>query len=86
MYKIKHTTKFKRDLKKIMHKQNYKDEFKEVVSKLQNWEILEEKYQNHPLKWKYNWFMECHIKPDLLLIYRYNENENNIVFTKIMKP
>lgn len=42
----------------------------EVVEKLSNGEILDERYQDHRLIGDYKDFRECHIKPDLLLIYR----------------
>lgn len=40
-----------------------------VVTRLQNNIPLEEKYQDHELKGKYQEFRECHIQPDWLLIY-----------------
>lgn len=36
-------------------------------------EALEERYRDHALKGEYTSYRECHIKPDLLLIYRVNE-------------
>lgn len=41
----------------------------EVVMKLENDEVLEKKYKDHKLQSEYAGFRECHIKPDLLLIY-----------------
>ena len=75
MYKIKQATKFKKDFKKIINNTLYKEELKIVLSKLQNWKKLEEKYKNHILKGEYSWFMECHVKPDLLLIYKISNDE-----------
>ena len=46
----------------------------EVVQKLANDEILEPKYKDHALKGNYIGFRECHIRPDLLLFYRKNNN------------
>ena len=47
---------------------------KKIINKLLNDEILESKYKDHKLIGKYAGFRECHIKPDLLLIYK---KENN---------
>lgn len=47
----------------------------EVISKLSNNETLEPKYKDHALKGKFKDFRECHIKPDLLLVYQQNDNE-----------
>lgn len=49
----------------------------EIVEKLANKEELEQKYKNHNLidDKHYKNCGECHIEPDWLLIYQYNENE-----------
>ncbi|HDZ4951217.1 TPA: type II toxin-antitoxin system YafQ family toxin, partial [Campylobacter jejuni] len=39
-----------------------------------NDEVLEEKYKDRALKGNYIGFRECHIKPDLLLVYRKNND------------
>ena len=46
----------------------------EVIEKLSNGEILEQKYSDHKLKGNYREYRECHIKPDLLLIYKKKED------------
>ncbi|MDT7828593.1 type II toxin-antitoxin system mRNA interferase toxin, RelE/StbE family [Pricia sp. S334] len=67
MYYLDSTTKFKKDLKKI--KRNQKD-FGLAVDVLK---ILEEKgvqaisAKRRPHEYKDNW--ECHIKPDLFIIW-----------------
>ena len=33
-------------------------------------EILPPRYNNHPLKGKYKGYYDCHILPDLVLIYK----------------
>lgn len=42
----------------------------ETIEKLLNDEILDKKYKDHQLKGNFKNYKECHIKPDLLLIYR----------------
>ena len=42
----------------------------EIIEKLSKGEVLEQKYNDHKLKGNYKDFRECHIKPDLLLIYK----------------
>ena len=64
---------FKRDFKKA-HKQglvgeNEIVEIEKIVQHLANNEPLDSKYQDHFLKHDYVGFRECHIKPDLVLIY-----------------
>ncbi len=41
----------------------------EVIEKLANGELLEEKYRDHYLSGDYKGCRECHIEPDWLLIY-----------------
>ena len=67
-YKITLSKKYKQKYKKA----NTKDRIliDEVVEKLSNDETLEPKYKDHALKGNYIGFRECHIKPDLLLVYR----------------
>ena len=69
MYEIKTTTRFEKDLK-LIKKRGYDTKLlKEVIDILSKGEKLEEKYKDHYLQGNYSGFKECHIKPDLLLIY-----------------
>lgn len=45
-----------------------------VISTLQKGLALEAKYVDHPLSGNWNGFRDCHVKPDLVLIYRIHEN------------
>ncbi|OCR14753.1 type II toxin-antitoxin system YafQ family toxin [Helicobacter pullorum] len=67
-YSITFSKQFKKDFKKI--NKDDKIILKNIVDKLANNETLEAKYKDHALKGNYIGFRECHIKPDLLLIYR----------------
>lgn len=75
MLKIVTSNKFIKDLK-IAKKRGFDvNLLKEVVNKLANNEILDSKYEDHPLKGIYKDFRECHIKPDWLLIYAIDDEE-----------
>lgn len=80
MYQIFRTSSFKKDYKKLSQKN--KDLLKEVLIKLANNETLEEKYRDHKLIGNYLGCKECHIKPDLLLIYRI---ENQILELSLIR-
>lgn len=71
------TPAFKRDLKKLATKPELliSLEFIEVMYCLQQELPLAEKYKDLPLKHNWNGFRECHIKPDLLLIYLVTDDE-----------
>lgn len=73
------THKFKKDLKKILKSGVDMSEIEFVVNKLQNKEILDEKFNNHKLSGKYKGCCDCHIRPDLVLIYKSNETTLSLV-------
>ncbi len=71
MYIFKPTSRFKRQYKKLS--QNDRQSAKVIIDKLLNDESLEPKHKDHKLTGQYEGFRECHIKPDLLLIYKKEE-------------
>lgn len=81
MYQIFRTTSFKKDYKKLSQKN--KNILKEVIIKLANNEILEEKYKDHKLIGDYLGCRECHVKPDLMLIYRINNQVLELALVRI---
>jgi len=73
------TKKFKKSFKKLHLKDNDEAIFIDVVSKLLNGIALDEKYKDHFLKGNYEQYKECHLKPDLLLIYRVYRDEVQLI-------
>lgn len=81
-YRIKPTSRFQKDLKRIQ-KRGYQIELiKEVVRKLSDGETLEPKYKDHTLSGDYSGCRECHITPDWLLIYEIYEDELILYLTR----
>ena len=76
-YDVVYSIKFKKSLKKMQKQNKDLDELLDVVDKLAQKEELDPKYRNHKLKDDkyYKNCSECHIRPDWLLIYQYNDNE-----------
>ena len=74
-YKIEFTSSFKKQLKKMIKQNKNIQELLEVITKLANLEELDPKYRNHNLinDKTYKDCSECHIKPDILLIYSKND-------------
>ena len=81
MYKIFRTNSFKKDYKKLTSKE--KDELKKVIIILSNGEELEEKYKDHKLIGNYLGCRECHIRPDLLLIYRIDDDILELALVRV---
>lgn len=69
MYKVDWTSKFKKDYKKIA-KQGKAEILDSIIEKLQKGVVLEAKHRDHALQGVYKGSRECHIEPDLLLIYK----------------
>ena len=81
MYEIFRTTSFKKDYKKLSN--DDKKLLKEVITLLANGETLAEEYNDHKLIGNYLGCRECHIKPDLLLIYRINDKVLELALTRV---
>jgi len=81
MYSIFRTSSFKKDYKKLTKSE--KSLLKEIIIKLTNKEVLEEKYKDHKLIGDYLGCRECHIQPDLLLIYRYNDDILELALVRV---
>ena len=82
MLKLEFTKQFKRDFKKIA-KLPLPDviEAAYVIKQLQLEIPLEEKHSDHALSGAWNNYRDCHIKPDLLLIYQ--RHAHSIILCRI---
>lgn len=66
MRKLARSKDFDRDFRKV----SLSDELLEVLSCLAMDLPLDPKYKDHALTGNWKDYRECHIKPDLLLVYR----------------
>ncbi len=73
------TKKFKRSFKKLRRKDSDETIYIDVVSKLLNGIPLDKKYKDHFLKGNPEQYKECHLKPDILLIYRVYKDEVQLI-------
>ena len=71
-YRFAFTSKFKKEYRKLSAK-NMEDVDK-IIQRLLNGEKLEEKYHDHQLSGTLKDFRDCHIHPDLVLIYKIEED------------
>ena len=78
MRRIEHTGAFRRDFKREK-KGRYREELEELVSSaislLADDQPLPERNHDHSLAGNWADHRECHLKPDLLLIYRKSNDE-----------
>jgi len=73
MRTIRRTGAFKRDYKrekKGRHRLTLDRELLEVVEKLAADQRLAERHREHALAGEWKDFRDCHVRPDLVLIYR----------------
>lgn len=82
MYKIRPTTKFARDLKRIKKRGFDLSLLTEVIKRLAAGQPLPEKNRDHPLLGGYAGCRECHIAPDWLLIYELDGDELILYLTR----
>jgi len=64
------TKRFSKDVKRAKRRNQNLESLQEVIKMLQSGDTLPQEYKPHPLKGKYSGYMECHIDPDLLLIWK----------------
>ena len=81
-YNIHPMGKYKKDVKLAASRGYNLKLLNDVITVLANGEKLDEKYKDHELHGEYKGFRECHIQPDWLLIYKYDNNELILYLTR----
>lgn len=79
MRAISHASQFKRDYRKRQRVPALGELLTSVIDSLASGEPLPPRFRDHPLKGGYAGCRECHLKPDLLLIYVLSDTELRLV-------
>ena len=66
---IRPSSQFKKDIKKLKHNQKALLEIDQVIAMLAQEQPLPARYEDHPLTGEFKGFRDCHVRPDLVLIY-----------------
>jgi mRNA interferase YafQ len=85
-YELIQTSQFKKDIKRILKrsKSDFDLTFDLIrILTINGVEGLSRTTQPHRLKGKYRAFWECHIKPDLILIWSQSDDKNIIILVRI---
>lgn len=82
MYKVRPTSKFEKDLKRVKKRGMDISLLTAVIKTLAAGEALPCKNRDHPLTGNYSGCRECHITPDWLLIYEIVEDELFLYLTR----
>ena len=76
MYRIVPSRQFKKGLKKIVRSGHFDlSLLNQIINALARGEVLDKKFKDHTLIGRMKGLRECHVKPDLLLVYSIRENE-----------
>ncbi|MFH1457050.1 MAG: type II toxin-antitoxin system mRNA interferase toxin, RelE/StbE family [Patescibacteria group bacterium] len=79
MYRLKFSKRFKKDFKKVRRNPRFDSEkLKYIFHSLIKGTELDRKYNNHKLAGDFKDYYECHLAPDILLIYRLIEEKKVI--------
>lgn len=71
-YKVLYAKAYKKAIKNLRSKEL--QTLESIIDKLAKGERLETRHNDHKLQGEFTGFRECHIKPDLLLIYQKQED------------
>ena len=75
MLDLRFSTKFKRDIKRCQNRNYNLKLLQDTIDILRIPQKLPEKNYEHTLKGSYKGYLECHIKPDWLLVYKTTNTE-----------
>lgn len=74
-YRIRRTTQFKKDVKRVLKRGKALEQLLYVVQEFAEGQPLAEHYVDHPLKGQYSEKRDCHLEPDWILIYAIEADE-----------
>ena len=83
MFLLKFSSRFKKDLKSYKHDKKFLIELEKVLDILAKGKDLPDKNLNHPLIGEFKGCFECHIKPDILLIYKIEQSELIVLLLRV---
>ena len=83
MMKINYSKKFKSDLKAYKNNKKVLDRLEEILKLIANGEPLPESCRLHTLKNKKSTIYDCHVFPNVILLYTVDEQDSNVVCIRI---
>jgi mRNA interferase YafQ len=84
MREVIFASRYKKDLKRRIRDPRFRvQKLKAVLSSLIHGRELAEKHKNHALTGEYRGCFECHVQPDVLLIYLVDVERNILYLLRI---
>jgi mRNA interferase YafQ len=81
--RVTRSSRFKKDYKLAKKQQKNLSKLKDIIEKLINKQQLPDKLRDHKLTGSLKEYRELHIEPDWLLIYRIDENEEELKLPRL---
>jgi mRNA interferase YafQ len=77
---LRQTSRFRRDLKRELRADpNVETRLREVLALLLQGESLHQRHKDHPLAGEWSDHRDCHLRPDLVLIYKSDDTDITLV-------
>ena len=83
MLSIKYVARFKKDFKKYQYHNSILSDLNNVLKILLVKKKLPDKYRDHSLSGGYSGMRECHVRPDVLLIYWIDTENKKLVVERL---
>ena len=80
---LRYSAQFRRDIKRFVHEKVTISELETVLDILATEKKLPDKYHNHPLVGKFKGCFDCHIRPDVVLVYKIDDVEVSILLLRL---
>jgi len=81
--RVTRSSKFKKDYKLAKRQQKNLSLLRDIIEKLVNKQLLPDKFQDHKLTGILKEYRELHLEPDWLLIYRIDDNEEELKIARL---
>lgn len=83
MFLLKFSSRFKKDLKFYKYDKVFLIELEKVLDILAKGQNLPDKNLNHSLVGEFKGCFECHVKPDILLVYKIDKSELIVLLLRV---
>lgn len=80
---LRYSSRFKKDLKHYKHNKSVLDALERILDMFARGKKLPPQNFNHRLTGEFKDCFECHVKPDVLLIYKIEKSEIVILLLRI---
>jgi mRNA interferase YafQ len=81
--RVTRSSKFKKDYKLAKRQHKNLSLLRDVIERLVNKQLIPDKFRDHKLTGSLKEYRELHLEPDWLLIYRIDDNEEELKLARL---